>query len=128
MRCFIIFTLTLLLAVQCFNIASAMERVLSDSTQEERAKTIFSKVKCLVCKGESIKDSNSHLALLMRESIRQQVLEEHSNEEIIEAVKMKYGEEAIFISSVDKSNLLLYILPVILFAFGIYKTVSRTFK
>ena len=97
--------------------AAAFENLLPEP-EEKRAKQIFAQVKCMVCEGESIRDSNAQLALSQREAIREQIRNGKSDEEIFQFIKERYGPQAITKPEVDDSTYLLWFAPLVLLLLG----------
>jgi cytochrome c-type biogenesis protein CcmH/NrfF len=89
---------------------------------------IFSQVKCLVCKGESIKDSNSGLAVAMKESIRLLHDQGMSEKEILKYIKTRYGDDIIMAKSDNHRLLLLLplVMIIITIRFAVKDFLSRT--
>lgn len=64
---------------------------LADATLEARAKSLQRELRCLVCQGQSIDESNSALAADLRRLIRQQIQGGQSDDEIKNFLVARYG-------------------------------------
>ncbi len=87
---------------------------------------ISKNLRCLICQGQSVYDSQSDFALSMKLLINTKIEEGNSEEQIYEYFKNQYGEWIVYDPEFDKKNLILWIFPLILFIIGgllIYKKV-----
>lgn len=91
---------------------------LEDSAQEERAKNLFTQLRCMVCDGESINDSNAPMALDMRYSVRQQIHSGKSNEEILNFFQTRYGETILMEPRLELHTAPLWVAPFLFLLIG----------
>ena len=87
---------------------------------------ISKNLRCLICQGQSVYDSQSDFALTIKMLIKNKLQEGESEDEIYEYLKTLYGEWIVYDPEFNKKNLLLWVFPLILFIFGgllIYKKV-----
>ncbi|WP_339048508.1 cytochrome c-type biogenesis protein [Candidatus Mesenet endosymbiont of Phosphuga atrata] len=96
--------------------AFVLDEKLSDHKLEERATDLFKIVKCPICAGESLYESQSQLAYDMRKAIRERIKSGDSDEEIISDLRHVYGDKII---SIPPFNYMLWILPMLIFFVGI---------
>lgn len=85
---------------------------------------ISKNLRCLICQGQSVYDSQSDFALSIKMLIKNKLQEGESEEEIYNYLKKLYGEWIVYDPEFNKKNLLLWVFPLILFIFGgllIYK-------
>ena len=80
---------------------------------ESRAVKIFKVTRCMICSGESLYESQSTFAYEMRAFIRQKILEGASNEDIIDILKSRYGNNVLYYTPGDKEGLFLLFIPVL---------------
>ena len=83
-------------------------------------------LRCLICQGQSVYDSQSDFALTIKMLIKNKLQEGESEDEIYDYLKTLYGEWIVYDPEFNKKNLLLWVFPLILFVFGgllIYKKV-----
>lgn len=85
------------------------DEVLDDPVLEERARDISSGLRCLVCRNESIDDSNAVLARDLRLLVRERLVAGDSNDEVIEYVVERYGEYVLLTPRTTGSNILLWL-------------------
>ena len=87
---------------------------------------ISKNLRCLICQGQSVYDSQSDFALTIKMLIKNKLQEGESEDEIYDYLKTLYGEWIVYDPEFNKKNLLLWVFPLILFIFGgllIYKKV-----
>ena len=79
---------------------------------------IHKNLRCLVCQGQSISDSNSDFAQTIKLVVKDLIDEGKTEEEIYTFMSDKYGERIVFKPEFNIQNSLLWILPYIVFIFG----------
>ena len=79
---------------------------------------ISKNLRCLICQGQSVYDSQSDFALSMKILISKKIKEGKSEKQIYEYLKNQYGEWIVYDPEFDRKNLILWIFPLILFIFG----------
>lgn len=109
--------LAVLLWLALAGVASAVQpdEMLDDPTLEARARELSKGLRCLVCRNESIDESNAELARDLRLLVRERILEGDSNAEVIDFVVGRYGEYVLLNPRASGSSLILWIAgPVLL--------------
>jgi cytochrome c-type biogenesis protein CcmH len=79
---------------------------------------IYKNLRCLVCQGQSIADSNSDFASTVKLVVQDRIKEGKSKEEIYDFLISKYGEWIVYRPTFTKNNFLLWTMPYLLLAFG----------
>ena len=79
---------------------------------------ISKNLRCVVCQGQSIYDSQSDFAVSIKLLINNKIEDGLSETEIYEFLKDKYGEWIIYDTSFNKKTFILWGLPVLLFFLG----------
>ena len=79
---------------------------------------IFKNLRCIVCKGQSIAESNSDFAQTIKLVVRDKISQGKNEKEIYEFLVEKYGEWIVFKPLFRSHNLILWILPYLLFIIG----------
>lgn len=93
------------------------DEVLDDPVLEERARELSKGLRCLVCRNESIDESNAELARDLRLLVRERLLEGDSDEEVIDFLVVRYGEYVLLSPRATGSSLILYLAgPAMLLA------------
>ena len=79
---------------------------------------IFKNLRCIVCQGQSIAESNSDFAQTIKLVVRDKINQGKNEKEIYEFLVEKYGEWIVFKPLFRSHNLILWILPYLLFIIG----------
>ncbi|MDO8461971.1 MAG: cytochrome c-type biogenesis protein CcmH [Deltaproteobacteria bacterium] len=85
--------------------------------EEERAQKLGHQLRCPVCRGVAIAESPAELANKMMASVREQIVEGKSDQEILYYFEERYGEWALLQPKAEGINLAIWILPA-LFVIG----------
>jgi cytochrome c-type biogenesis protein CcmH len=93
---------------------------LSDPAKEEQAKELMLTVRCIVCQGQSIADSNSDMAGDMRALIRKRIDGGESPEAIRSWLIERYGNWISYEPPKSGVGAPLWIAPLLFLAFGIW--------
>ena len=86
--------------------------------KNERVDKISKNLRCLICQGQSIYDSQSDFALSVRDLISKKIDEGEKDDNIYKYLKIKYGDWIMYEPELNKNTILLWLLPLILFIFG----------
>lgn len=84
------------------------DEVLADPALEHRARQIGQVLRCPVCQGENIDESNAPISRDLRLYVRERLTEGDSDAEVIAAVTQRFGEYVLFEPKAEGANLLLY--------------------
>ena len=79
---------------------------------------ISKNLRCLICQGQSVYDSQSDFALSMKILINNKIKEGKSEKQIYDYLKNQYGEWIVYDPEFNKKNIILWLFPLILFIFG----------
>ena len=79
---------------------------------------IYKNLRCLICQGQSVADSNSDFASTIKLVVKDQVEEGKTKKEIYNFLISKYGEWIVYQPPLNKNNLLLWFLPYLVLALG----------
>ena len=117
----------LILFCLIFSISLTYPKISKGNEQniEKRLNEISNNVRCLVCRNQSIYDSNSDFANDMKKIIIIHLKDNKSDEFIYKFLKSKYGEYILFKPPFQINTLILWILPFILIICGL---IFFTFK
>jgi cytochrome c-type biogenesis protein CcmH len=111
--------LTVLLAAGCLmGITTRSEEFLPDPDQEAKARTIMEDLRCLVCQGQSIANSDADLAHDLRVIVREQVAAGKSPDEVKQYMQARYGDWVLLKPPVKSSTYLLWLGPLFIFIAG----------
>ena len=90
---------------------------------------VYKNLRCLVCQGQSIADSNSDFAATIKLVVQDQLNEGKTEAEIYKFLTSKYGEWIIYQPTFSKNNFFLWVLPYVVLFFGgfiIFLVVRKT--
>ena len=104
------------------------DEILENPKQELRARNISKNIRCMVCRNQSIDESNAPLAKDLRILIRNQIKSGKKDEEIYKFLTDRYGDFILLKPPLKLSTLALWILPFIFLAFGIFIVFSHNKK
>ena len=90
---------------------------------------ITKNLRCLICQGQSVYDSDSEFAVSLKLVVENKVKEGLSEDEIYDFLKDKYGEWILYDPLFDKNTYFLWLMPLLIFLIGgaiiIRKTIIR---
>ncbi len=90
----------------------------SNENYEALKSKILKNIRCLICQGQSVFDSESDFALSINLIVEKKINEGLSEEQIYEFLKEKYGDWILYEPQLNKNTYILWILPILLFLFG----------
>ena len=106
-----------------FNLISSGNVIAENSKVDEMSKNL----RCLICQGQSVYDSNSEFALSVKTLISKKLAAGNTEDEIYSFLKSKYGDWIVYEPEINKYTLLLWLLPLFLFIFGGLLIVRKVF-
>ena len=114
---YLILCLALLLAVPAW--AVQPDEVLSDPALEARARDISRILRCPVCQGETIDESNAPISRDLRLYLRERLVAGDSNEQAVDAVVERFGEYVLFEPRARGINWVLYLAGPLMALLGL---------
>lgn len=84
------------------------DEILSDPVLEERARDLSKGLRCLVCRNESIDESNASLARDLRILLRERLVAGDSDQEAVAFIVNRYGEYVLLNPTASGSTWLLW--------------------
>ena len=100
----------LILIVLNFNLVHANTKSLDEK--------ITKNLRCLICQGQSVHDSDSEFAISLKTLVKKKLNEGSSEEEIYNYLKDKYGEWILYDPGFSKNTYFLWLLPLLMFLIG----------
>lgn len=125
---------TLILALSLYGPAAAQSRMppaqwaneqLPDPAQEAEAKALMESLRCLVCQGQSIADSDAEMAQDMRALVRRRIADGEEPEEIRNWLVDRYGRWITYDPPIDSVTWPLWLLPILLLGIGLWLARGR---
>lgn len=89
---------------------------------------ITKNLRCLVCQGQSVYDSDSEFAISLKLVVNNKIKEGLSEDQIYDFLIEKYGDWILYDPQFNKYTYLLWFLPLLIFLFGgtiIFKKLIR---
>ena len=99
----------LMIAMASPALAVLPDEILDDPALEERARELSKGLRCLVCRNESIDESNADLARDMRILVRERIVEGDSDEQVVAFLVDRYGEYVLLNPPATGANLILWV-------------------
>tara|TARA_Y100000591_G_C21734033_1_gene645678 strand:- start:93 stop:464 length:372 start_codon:yes stop_codon:yes gene_type:complete len=88
---------------------------------------IFKNLRCLVCQGQTIAESNSDFAQTIKVVVRDKISQGSNEKEIYEFLSKKYGEWIVYKPKFNYINSFLWVSPYIVLILGGY-LISKYFR
>ena len=104
----------IILTIFCFfsTLVNAQEK------NTELINKISKNIRCLICQGQSVYDSQSDFAISMKLVIQKKIEEGFTEPQIYEYLKNQYGEWITYDPEFNKNTFFLWLLPVFIFIIG----------
>jgi cytochrome c-type biogenesis protein CcmH len=96
-----------------------------NSEENDKRNKITKNLRCLICQGQSVYDSDSEFANSLKIVVDKKLEEGLSEDQIYEYFKIKYGEWILYDPGLNKNTYILWLLPILIFLMGgaiIYKS------
>ena len=88
------------------------------SNETINEKKIYKNLRCLVCQGQSIADSNSDFAVTLKIVVKDLIEQEKTEDEIYNFLSDKYGDWILYKPKLNFGNILLWGLPYVVLVIG----------
>ena len=95
-----------------------------NAQENDKRNEITKNLRCLICQGQSVYDSDSEFANSLKIVVDKKLEEGLSEDQIYEYFKTKYGEWILYDPGLNKNTYILWLLPLLIFLIGgaiIYK-------
>ena len=91
---------------------------LADPALEARARALQKELRCVVCQGQSIDESNADLAADLRKLIRERIAAGESDQQIKDFLVARYGDFVLMRPPLRQDTFLLWFGPLLLVVLG----------
>jgi cytochrome c-type biogenesis protein CcmH len=98
---------------------------LSNPTKEAEATELMAELRCLVCQGQSIHDSDAEMAGDMRHLVRTRIEAGESPDEVRTFLIDRYGSWVSYQPRLDRDTLVLWLAPLFLLLGGGFLVLRR---
>ena len=79
---------------------------------------ITKNLRCIVCQGQSVYDSDSEFAISIKSLVEKKLEEGFSEVQIYEFFRERYGEWILYDPELNKNTYILWLLPILIFLIG----------
>ena len=90
----------------------------SDEINDVLKSKILKNIRCLICQGQSVYDSESEFASSIKLIVDRKINEGLKEESIYEFLREKYGDWIVYDPQLNKNTYILWLLPLLLFLLG----------
>ena len=90
----------------------------SHAQQSELENKITKNLRCLVCQGQSVYDSDTEFANSLKLLVQKKLSEGFNENQIYEYLKERYGEWILFDPEFNKNTYFLWLMPILMFLIG----------
>ena len=94
------------------------DEMLADPALEARAREVSRELRCLVCRNQSIDDSDADLAHDLRVLVRERIKAGDSDDQVVAYVRARYGDFVLLRPPVSPGTLLLWGGPPLILLLG----------
>jgi len=105
-------------------LVTSFSELRSDEANDVLKNKILKNIRCLICQGQSVYDSESEFASSIKLIVDRKINQGLKEKQIYQFLREKYGDWVIFDPQLKKNTYVLWLLPLLLFLFGgaiIYK-------
>ena len=99
-----------------------------EASNDDINSKITKNLRCLICQGQSVYDSDSEFAISIKVLVKKKLEEGFSENQIYDFFKEKYGDWILYDPGINKNTYFLWLLPLLIFLFGgtiIYKKLIK---
>ena len=107
-----------ILIILILTCSSFKNTAISSSFSEEQTVNITKNLRCLICQGQTIHESNSDFAESMKKYIKSELENGKTNDEVFSSLIEKYGQWIVYDPGISQNTLLLWALPLLFFLIG----------
>tara|TARA_B100000787_G_scaffold166660_1_gene152221 strand:- start:1151 stop:1519 length:369 start_codon:yes stop_codon:yes gene_type:complete len=90
----------------------------SNEKKSELKNKILKNIRCLICQGQSVYDSESDFASSIKLIVHKKIDQGLSEEQVYKFLREKYGDWVIYEPALKKNTFVLWLLPLLLFLAG----------
>lgn len=89
----------------------------ANSAQEQSYQELIKELRCVVCQGQNLAESNAPVAIELRKEIVASLGRGVAKDEIIAQLTERYGEMILYKPPMQSNTLILWLLPFLLLVF-----------
>ena len=91
---------------------------LSNAQDQNLQNKITKNLRCLICQGQSVYDSDSEFANSLKILVKEKINQGYEEKQIYNYLKEKYGEWILYEPEFNKNTYFLWLLPILMFIVG----------
>jgi len=91
---------------------------LSYASVQDSKNKITKNLRCLICQGQSVYDSDSEFANSLKILVEKKLKEGKNEKEIYDFLKIRYGQWILYEPGFHKNTYFLWLLPILIFIIG----------
>ena len=99
-------------------LVTSFSELKSDEVNDVLKNKILKNIRCLICQGQSVYDSESEFASSIKLIVDRKINEGLKEKQIYQFLREKYGDWIIYDPQLNKNTYILWLLPLLLFLFG----------
>ena len=89
-----------------------------EANEKDKLNKITKNLRCLICQGQSVYDSDSEFANSLKILVSKKLGEGFTEDQIYNYLKDKYGDWILYDPELNKNTYILWLLPILLFLIG----------
>jgi cytochrome c-type biogenesis protein CcmH len=90
----------------------------SSEKNDELKNKILKNIRCLICQGQSVYDSESDFASSIKLIVNKKIKDGMSEDQVYAFLRERYGDWIIYDPQLNKNTYVLWLLPLLLFLVG----------
>jgi len=99
-------------------LVTSFSELKSDEANNVLKNKILKNIRCLICQGQSVYDSESEFASSIKLIVDRKINEGLKEKQIYQFLREKYGDWIIYEPQINKNTYILWLLPLLLFLLG----------
>ena len=99
-------------------LVTSFSELKSDEVNDVLKNKILKNIRCLICQGQSVYDSESEFASSIKLIVDRKINEGLKEKQIYQFLREKYGDWVVFDPQLNKKTYVLWLLPLLLFLLG----------
>ena len=97
---------------------TSFSEIKSDEVNDILKHKILKNIRCLICQGQSVYDSESEFASSIKLIVDRKINEGLKEKQIYQFLREKYGDWIVYDPQLNKNTYILWLLPLLLFLLG----------
>ena len=99
-------------------LVTSFSELRSGETNDVLKNKILKNIRCLICQGQSVYDSESEFASSIKLIVDRKINEGLKEKQIYQFLREKYGDWIVYDPQLNKNTYILWLLPLLLFLLG----------